>query len=208
MILANLAKSIRSQNWFAVGIEFLIVVAGVFIGIQVSNWNEERAERLTERQILSDIATDLRSDLEELQNGLDYAERRIGVARFLLDEAGLPKTERVVFPGQSAVLSDSFDEVMREGQPPGQRVRGRLWSQIVLSYYPTPSTAALETITGAGLLGVIRDERLVRDLQLYTQLIEGLMDTQNRSFRPVPTRSSCWASATVSRPMARCPTTR
>jgi hypothetical protein len=33
-------KHVQDQNWFAVGIDFLIVVTGVFIGIQ-----EEAAER-------------------------------------------------------------------------------------------------------------------------------------------------------------------
>ena len=40
MILSSVVKHVREQNWFAVGVDFLIVVVGVFIGIQVSNWNE------------------------------------------------------------------------------------------------------------------------------------------------------------------------
>jgi len=34
-----------SQNWLAVGIDFGIVVAGVFLGIQLGNWNDARAEK-------------------------------------------------------------------------------------------------------------------------------------------------------------------
>ncbi len=40
MILRRLATSIRKQDWFAVVIETLIVVLGVFLGLQVNNWNE------------------------------------------------------------------------------------------------------------------------------------------------------------------------
>jgi len=39
MILRRVAKSIRARDWFSFSIEFAIVVAGVFIGIQVANWN-------------------------------------------------------------------------------------------------------------------------------------------------------------------------
>ena len=49
MILRSVIKHVRDQNWFAVGIDFLIVVVGVFIGIQVSNWNDE-AGRLAKEQ--------------------------------------------------------------------------------------------------------------------------------------------------------------
>jgi len=45
MILRSVTRHVRDQNWVAVGIDFLIVVVGVFIGIQVANWNEAQAER-------------------------------------------------------------------------------------------------------------------------------------------------------------------
>jgi hypothetical protein len=42
MLLRRVIEHVREQNWLAVFIDFLIVVVGVFIGIQVANWNEER----------------------------------------------------------------------------------------------------------------------------------------------------------------------
>jgi len=35
MILARISKAIREQYWFAVGLEFVIVIAGVVRGFQV-----------------------------------------------------------------------------------------------------------------------------------------------------------------------------
>lgn len=55
MILRSITKHVRDQNWFAVGIDFFIVVVGVFIGIQVSNWNEVRAERTREALLLINL---------------------------------------------------------------------------------------------------------------------------------------------------------
>ena len=48
MILRRLIEHVRAQNWTAVALDFVIVVMGVFIGIQVANWNGERAERRQE----------------------------------------------------------------------------------------------------------------------------------------------------------------
>jgi hypothetical protein len=42
MILRRLSQSLKTQNWTAIWIEFILLVTGVFLGIQVANWNEER----------------------------------------------------------------------------------------------------------------------------------------------------------------------
>ena len=43
MILTRITKAVREQNWFAVLLEFIIVIAGVVIGFQVSQWADDRA---------------------------------------------------------------------------------------------------------------------------------------------------------------------
>jgi len=53
MILERIAENVRSQNWFAVTVEFVIVVVGVFMGLQVQDWNEARKQRIEERDLLS-----------------------------------------------------------------------------------------------------------------------------------------------------------
>lgn len=59
-ILGRLTQAVQEQNWFAVALELLIVVVGVFIGIQVSNWNDARAFDARE----TDLLVELRSELE------------------------------------------------------------------------------------------------------------------------------------------------
>lgn len=44
MLLRRVIEHVREQHWTAIGIDFAIVVVGVFVGIQVSNWNEMRRE--------------------------------------------------------------------------------------------------------------------------------------------------------------------
>jgi hypothetical protein len=59
MILRRVIEHVREQNWTAVGIDFVIVVVGVFVGIQMSNWNEERAERARERLLLGELRAEI-----------------------------------------------------------------------------------------------------------------------------------------------------
>ncbi len=67
MLLRRITRHVSQQNWTAVAIDFVIVVVGVFIGIQVSNWNEARAEKVQEEAIL----TQLQSEFTEIQDALE-----------------------------------------------------------------------------------------------------------------------------------------
>jgi hypothetical protein len=49
MLLRHLSEHIRSQNWFAVGLDFLVVVIDIYVGLQADAWNELRKDRRTRR---------------------------------------------------------------------------------------------------------------------------------------------------------------
>ena len=73
MLLHRITQHVKDQNWFAVGIDFVIVVIGVFIGIQVANWNDARAERSQEREIVLQLIaeaheTNMRIDDNDMLN--------------------------------------------------------------------------------------------------------------------------------------------
>ncbi len=44
MVIRRIREHVAELNWFAVAIDFAIVVAGIVIGTQVNNWNEKRVE--------------------------------------------------------------------------------------------------------------------------------------------------------------------
>ena len=60
MILRRVMEHVKHQNWTAVALDFVIVVVGVFIGIQVSNWNAERAAQDRREQVKATLLTDLK----------------------------------------------------------------------------------------------------------------------------------------------------
>ena len=77
MILRRLSQSLKDQNWTAITIEFALLVAGVFIGMQASNWNDARVERSLARSDLSQIAADLQIQADFQKDMEDSAMRRI-----------------------------------------------------------------------------------------------------------------------------------
>jgi len=75
MLLRRVTLHIQEQNWFAVFIDFLIVVVGVFIGIQVANWNTERLENQNEEALLISLTEDFSAHAIELERRLVRAEQ-------------------------------------------------------------------------------------------------------------------------------------
>jgi hypothetical protein len=66
LILRRLREHVTHHNWFAVTIDFVIVVIGVFLGIQASNWNQARETRAQAREYRSMLQNDLDANLENL----------------------------------------------------------------------------------------------------------------------------------------------
>lgn len=79
MILQNISKAIREQNYYAVMLEFVIVIAGVAIGFQIQAWNEARAER-------AQGAANLALIVEEIQQHRAHAEQVFDASLSILDD--------------------------------------------------------------------------------------------------------------------------
>jgi len=63
MLLRRISKHVNSQNWFAVAVDFVIVVVGVFIGLQFSNWNDERLMQERANILLERLEADFGVDV-------------------------------------------------------------------------------------------------------------------------------------------------
>ena len=100
MLLRKFNEHFIAQNWSALALDVIVVVMGVFIGIQVSNWNEvrltnERGEELTERLVadLREEAWNIASTEEYMQDVLENAER---LRRALVGESELANTDLII----------------------------------------------------------------------------------------------------------------
>lgn len=45
MILRRFMQHVKEQNWFAVGLDVIVVIVGIFLGLQVQAWYENRNDR-------------------------------------------------------------------------------------------------------------------------------------------------------------------
>lgn len=99
MILRRISDAFRKQDWFTVGVETLIVVLGVFLGIQLGNWNDARKARSSEQQLLESLHKDvLLAESTMARDQERRPQRQIYLAAayekvFGLDESPLTQSE-------------------------------------------------------------------------------------------------------------------
>jgi hypothetical protein len=189
--LLRVAEHIRTQNWTAIGIDFLIVVLGVFVGIQVSNWNAAIADqRIAERYLVA-IADDVRSDINELGHARSKAMTRIGTSAYLLREAGSVGIATVIeltHEQDAGVFAGLENTDIPEADAPPPEQRGRLWSLAIDLYLYDANRSAYDALVGSGRIDLIDDPRVVRALREYYYLVDALTATQIRSVAPVRLR--------------------
>ena len=75
MILRRITEHVKTQNWFAVAIDFIIVVVGVFIGIQVSNWNADQTNKRAAREYVVRIQRELLANQQDMATRTEYFSR-------------------------------------------------------------------------------------------------------------------------------------
>ena len=84
MLLRRVIEHVKAQNWTAIAIDFVIVVVGVFIGIQVANRNTARLEQEAERRLVAQLAADVDTAIERREDWLERMatavepDRRLG----------------------------------------------------------------------------------------------------------------------------------
>jgi hypothetical protein len=125
MILRRLIARLNDQHWTAIGIDLAIVVLGVFIGIQVSNWNTDRVSEQQAAVFTARLKSDLRGEdwmnqfltaynREVLANAMRAVNALEGKAT-LSDEALLVSAYRATQYRQYTRRRSTYDELISTG---------------------------------------------------------------------------------------------
>ena len=125
MLLRRVIQHVRKQEWTAISIDFVIVVVGVFIGIQVSNWNQARVDRDKATSYRQRLVDELQFNAHQFRQQTTYYERvkRHGLAALAsLDGRGGSVGEAFVIDAYQATQMDLsppkhfvFDELVSAG---------------------------------------------------------------------------------------------
>ena len=149
MILQRLATSIRKQDWFTVLIETLIVVLGVFLGIQLGNLNQARVERNSEQVLLLRLQEETRS---------------------LLDT----QKEELAVHGPRIELATDANAVMFSLTPSRPLTNDECWAVLVSHWIPSPTEAlsSLDELISSGRFDLISNPSVKAALRDYAVVQE------------------------------------
>ena len=125
MLLRRVTEHVQQQNWTAVVIDFVIVVVGVVIGIQVANLNEMRIENQQSARFTERLIDDLRLEAWSFVFAREYysdvlagAERTVSAlegAAELSDEELLINAYRATQYKSPPAARATYDELISTG---------------------------------------------------------------------------------------------
>lgn len=141
MILRRVTEHVKAQNWFAVGIDLLIVVFGVVIGLQAQDWISEQSRRQLE---------------------LRYTERlHDEVVPLLATRATLMSFREVWVEGVISARPVIFQQESRDLTP----AECEAIAHTFIVTNPTDDLASLIELQGSGQLSLFRNERVSEALR-------------------------------------------
>jgi len=152
MLFRRVKAHIQKEDWFAVFIDFVIVVAGVYIGIQLGNWNSARADKIAYEQALERFDLEIQDNLKTLDQ-LDT------------DFSAYLKT-----------VSTAFDTLLTcEDSPENTEIINRGITAISGTYGMRLRHGALRELTQSSRLlsqQTLEERRALTDIQYYFDLVE------------------------------------
>ena len=94
MILKRLRQEAGRQNWFGVAVDLVILIVGVFLGMQVNNWNQDRLDRAEGREYRNQLYLDHESNQRDLAFRVHYDGQLLAHAERTLAALERPVEDR------------------------------------------------------------------------------------------------------------------
>jgi hypothetical protein len=182
MLLRRFMAHVRGENWFAVGLDLLVVVVGLFLGLQIDTWWEGQREAKLEAAYLLDIREDFELNKTQLHQSIAELESIARDMIVLQQQSALPEPGLPV-----AELNEKFRSIQK---------------------MPTfiPVSRAYTNLTGSGDLKLIRSRQLKNALADYyaTVQVTGLVHATHEmelvhTFQPYIIESLDYAAVNASR---------
>lgn len=144
MILRRLMEHVKHQNWLAVGLDFVIVVLGVFIGFQLTEWNAARAAARDEARALLRLQ-------EESEEAVRYFQNFVAIF-----DKGNDKRRQAI-AALTAGSEEGYDhETLLDGVAS-------------LGFYPaiSPKRSVYDEVTTSGMFSKLSDEHVRESVAAY-----------------------------------------
>lgn len=176
MLLRSITKHVKDQNWFAVFLDFFIVVAGILIAFQITNWNEVRSDNSRIDHRLENVVNDLRADIVEIEGIIRTTERRLSAIYMILDASGNSLPNQYETPQGEIIEMPEVPPF--EGKLPSAANTAIMWISTL-----DGNRGGYETLISSGDLQLIKMDDLASQIQTYYARAEEISDQDKSHMR-------------------------
>jgi len=151
MLLRRVSENLKSQNWPAVGLDFLVVVIGIFLAFQLERWYSDQRLRSSVEERLIALSEDFESNHDVLVRSIDMRKVALEAAFTLLELDQLEVSE---------LDSDSFYRALAE---------------VSRTLRPRIRRGAYDVLIATGEIEFIEDQSLKTELAEYFVILDELL---------------------------------
>jgi hypothetical protein len=161
MIFRRFLQRLKQHQWGAIATELVIVIIGVFIGMQVSNWNEERETSQKAAVFTERLRKDMRKEAWAYEDLIQYSRETNASQRRVLD----------ALSGDVALSDEQF------------LISAYRATQYI---YNVRFRATYDELVSTGAIGLIADEKLretamsIFTTPLLDQVLQGARESEYR----------------------------
>ena len=123
-IRQNLIMKNQTGKYFKYAIgEIILVVIGILIALQINNWNETRKERAQEQELLAQLQSEFKSNLEQLDQKIKMRKDMISASLKLLHYVDYPETrhtDSILKHLVYTVIAPTFDPIVNDAISSGR----------------------------------------------------------------------------------------
>jgi hypothetical protein len=128
MIFKRLADGLRTRDWFTVFVELLIVVVGIYLGLQANEWAQEREYRQQEQASLVRLLEESEAAIAGIDQEIKYMrwlnQRRREAVAMIDSEDPVPDDDLMLRTGINTLdrfpplrpVTVAYDELLSAGQ--------------------------------------------------------------------------------------------
>jgi len=103
MILKRIVSNLRNQNWTSLTLELIVLIIGIYIGLQADAWNTERQENAEEQAIIKSLKVEVDSNIAiygtALRDNNARQETYLNYYKYLMDKSSPRPEEEALLLG-------------------------------------------------------------------------------------------------------------
>ncbi len=174
MLLRRFSSHVRAENWFAVFLDLIVVVVGLFIGLQIDTWWEDQKEARLESSYMLEIREDFElneSNLKVTTAGLEQIIRSMLVLH-----------EQSALGAPSLSVADLNENLKKIGSMPAFFPVNRAYANLtgsgdlkLIQNRPIKNALA-EYYTAAQITVLVQNTHEMELVQIYQPYIIGNLD--------------------------------